>query len=120
MLLASSIDVLTNCSQEATLDMVEVRTTKVFDDWYDNLRDVRVAARIDARVERLALGCLGDARPLGRGLFEMRVHIGPGYRIYFKWLPGRTVFLLLGGDKVTQGRDIERARNLALRLEEGC
>jgi putative addiction module killer protein len=100
--------------------MLRVHKTPTFDDWYESLRDHRARVRIHARIERLTVGHFGDSRPLGGGLFEMRVDLGPGYRVYFKWFPESSVVLLLGGDKATQGRDVERARNLARRLEEGC
>ena len=69
-------------------------------------------ARIDARLRNLSLGNVGDARPVGSGLFELRVHHGPGYRIYFLQ-ESMTVVLLCGGDKGSQHRDIERAARLA-------
>ena len=70
-------------------------------------------ARINARLRNVSLGNAGDARPVGGGLFEMRVHHGPGYRLYFL-REGTTVVLLCGGDKGSQQRDIERAGRLAM------
>ena len=70
------------------------------------------------RIRRLSLGNPGDVRPVGGGVSELRIHYGPGYRVYFVQ-PGSTVILLLpGGDKSTQERDISIARNLARGLEE--
>ncbi|MGB8331589.1 MAG: type II toxin-antitoxin system RelE/ParE family toxin [Polyangiales bacterium] len=81
-----------------------------FDDWLLALRDVRARARIRARIARVREGNFGDVKPLGDGLHELRVHHGPGYRIYFA-RQGRTVVILLcGGDKQTQPRDIARAK----------
>ena len=63
--------------------MIEVRQTGAFGDWLNALRDVRAAARIDARIGRLRLGQFGDAKSVGGGVSELRVDYGPGYRIYF-------------------------------------
>jgi len=74
--------------------------------------------RILARIQRLACGLVGDARPVGHGVSEMRIHSGPGYRVYF-CRQGQTVIVLLaGGDKSTQKRDIESAQRLARGLEQ--
>jgi len=81
-----------------------------FDDWLLALKDVRARARIRARIARLREGNFGDAKPIGEGVQELRVHYGPGYRIYFA-LQGRAVVVLLcAGDKQTQPRDIARAK----------
>ena len=69
-------------------------------------------ARINARLRNVSLGNIGDARQVGDGLFEMRVHYGPGYRLYYL-REGSTLVLLCGGDKGSQQRDIERAGRLA-------
>ena len=96
--------------------MIEVRKTEVYAKWLDGLRDVRARARVLVRVERLAAGNPGDARPVGEGVSELRIDYGPGYRVYFK-MQGRTmVVLLAGGDKRTQNRDIETALRLARNL----
>jgi putative addiction module killer protein len=82
----------------------------VVDDWIAGLADDRIEARIFARLERVSGGNLGDHKSLGGGLFELRIHTGPGYRIYFA-MTGRTcVLLLCGGDKRKQSSDIQRAR----------
>ena len=96
--------------------MVEVRKTEVYARWLDGLLDVRVRARVLVRVERLAAGNPGDVRPVGEGVSELRIDYGPGYRVYFKRQGGRIVVLLAGGDKRTQGRDIETALRLARNL----
>ena len=80
--------------------------------WIRGLRDRGAVARINARLRNVSLGNVGDARPVGGGLFEMRVHHGPGYRLYFL-RESATVVLLCGGDKGSQQRDIERAGRLA-------
>lgn len=83
----------------------------VFGAWYDGLHDPRAQERIAVRIDRLALGLFGDAKPLrdGKGVRELRIDYGPGYRVYYA-LAGRTVVLLLcGGDKRSQRADIARA-----------
>ena len=83
----------------------------VFGAWFDGLRDPRAQERIAVRIDRLALGLFGDAKPLrqGEGVRELRIDYGPGYRVYYA-LAGRTVVLLIcGGDKRTQQTDIARA-----------
>ena len=92
--------------------MPEVVESATFKRWIRELRDRVAVARINARLRNVSLGNVGDARSAGDGLFELRVHHGPGYRIYFLW-EGATVVLLCGGDKGSQQRDIERAGRLA-------
>ena len=92
--------------------MPEVFESATFKRWIRGLRDRSATARINARLRNVSLGNVGDARPLGGGLFEMRVHHGPGYRIYFLQEDAMIV-LLCGGDKGSQQRDIERAGKLA-------
>ena len=92
--------------------MVEIRKTDLFARWLDGLRDLRERARIQARIERLALGNAGDVKPVAEGVSELRINYGPGYRVYFKRRGLELVILLAGGDKSTQTKDI----NIALRL----
>lgn len=92
---------------------MEVRTTDVFADWLERLRDIRAKARIEARVDRLSLGNPGDVKAVGEGVYEMRVDYGPGYRIYFVRRGEALVVLLCAGDKSTQRTDIRRARKMA-------
>jgi putative addiction module killer protein len=77
------------------------------------LKDRNARARIQVRLDRLALGLAGDVKPAGSGVSELRVDYGPGYRVYFKQQGRELVMLLIGGDKRTQGRDIERAVAMA-------
>lgn len=93
--------------------MVEVRQTDVFADWFAGLRDREARARITARIRRLSLGNPGDVKPVGRGVSEMRIDYGPGYRVYFVQRGNTVVVLLCGGDKRHQDRDIARALELA-------
>lgn len=77
--------------------------------WLDSLRDRQAAARVAARIARLEAGIFGDCKPVGQGVWELRIDWGPGYRVYYA-LAGRSVVLLLcGGDKRKQAADIEKA-----------
>lgn len=96
--------------------MIEIRKTEVFAKWLDGLRDMRARARILVRVERLASGNPGDVKPIGEGVSELRVDYGPGYRVYFKKQKLGIVFLLAGGDKRSQAKDIKNALDLARNL----
>jgi len=93
--------------------MIEVRQTAEFSDWLRRLKDAEAAARIVVRLRRLELGNPGDVRSVGRGVMEMRIAYGPGYRIYYVHRGAEIVILLCGGDKRTQRQDIKRARALA-------
>ena len=89
-----------------------------FDVWLTGLADARAKARILARLRGAMLGNFGDCEPVGEGVSEMRIHVGPGYRVYFV-RTGSTVYVLLtGGDKSTQREDIARARRMARDLKE--
>jgi putative addiction module killer protein len=89
-----------------------------FDDWLRALRDPVGKARILARLRSASLGNFGDCEPVGDGVSEMRIHAGPGYRVYFT-RRGRTVYrLLCGGEKSSQQKDIRRAKELAALLKD--
>ncbi len=98
--------------------MYHLRQTDTFAKWLGGLRDAKAKARILARLESARLGNLGDAKTLGGGIREMRVHVGAGYRVYFVQRRG-TLLLLCGGDKASQQRDIERARLMWRNSTEG-
>lgn len=95
---------------------VEVRQTDVFVAWFEDLRDREARARITVRIRRLSLGNPGDVKSVGKGVSEMRIDHGPGYRVYFTRRGNALVILLCGGDKRTQERDIVRAQELAEEL----
>ena len=97
---------------------MEVRQTEEFAAWLDGLTDLRAAARIAQRILRLQSGLMGDVKPIGRGVSELRIDHGPGYRVYFVQRGQVLIILLCGGDKRTQRRDIGRAQALAAELEE--
>jgi putative addiction module killer protein len=84
-----------------------------FDSWFSALKDRHGKARIAARIDRLALGNAGDAKPVGFGVSEMRIDYGPGYRVYFQQRGPIIVVILCGGDKSTQTSDIGRALSIA-------
>ncbi len=92
---------------------MEIRKTEIFARWLDGLGDLRARARVQVRIERLAAGNPGDVAPVGEGVSELRIHYGPGYRVYFKLRGHELVILLAGGDKRTQARDIKTALRLA-------
>jgi putative addiction module killer protein len=91
--------------------------TPEFDAWLKALRDPIGKARILARIRSAEAGNFGDAAPVGGRVFEMRIHIGPGYRVYYCRRGEVTYLLLCGGDKSSQQRDIRAARDLLSTLE---
>jgi putative addiction module killer protein len=99
--------------QLATIHPFTVRLTHEFENWLDGLTDERARIRIAARLRHAEIGNLGDWASVGRGVFEMRVHHGPGYRLYFVRRGRRLIVLLAGGAKSTQARDIRRAQKIA-------
>ena len=82
-----------------------------FRDWLHNLKDVRAVAKIRARLTRMRAGNFGQVRALGDGISELKIDTGPGYRVYFGMAGKTIVLLLLGGDKSTQKRDIQTAKD---------
>jgi putative addiction module killer protein len=96
--------------------MISIQTTDIFDAWFADLKDKRAAMRIQARIDRAEDGNFGDCSPVGEGVSEMRIHYGPGYRVYFVKRGMEIVVLLAGGDKSTQGKDIKTAMQLASKL----
>ncbi len=96
--------------------MIEIRETVVFCKWLFSLRDTTARARVPARILRLRHGNPGDVKPVGRGISEIRIDHGPGYRVYFIQKGQEFVILLAGGDKRTQQRDIQKALELANNL----
>jgi putative addiction module killer protein len=93
--------------------MVALIKTKQFDAWLNALRDRKAAARVLARLDRLAMGNPGDVAPIGGGLSEMRIDYGPGYRVYYMQRGAVLILLLCGGDKSSQVRDIQLAKDLS-------
>ncbi len=93
--------------------MIEIRQTETFRAWLDGLKDEKARVRIGIRLQRVEKGNLGDARPVGGGVSELRIDYGPGYRLYFVQRGKMVVILLCGGDKRSQARDIKRAIEMA-------
>jgi putative addiction module killer protein len=97
--------------------MLIVEKTDFFLNWLRSLRDVRAVARIQIRIDRLALGNSGDVNSVGEGVSELRVDYGPGYRVYYAQRGKDLVLLLCGGDKRSQSSDIAMAKKLAKELK---
>ncbi len=95
------------------LGMFEIIKSEVFDAWLASLKDRQAMQRVLARLDRVRLGNLGDAKFLRDGVSEMRINYGAGYRLYFTKRAGVLIILLCGGDKRTQDKDIEVAIQLA-------
>lgn len=96
--------------------MIHFKRSGSFQNWLDSLRSKPARARILARLQAAQSGNFGDCEPVGDGVSEMRIHYGPGYRVYFT-RRGKVIYLLLiGGDKSTQKRDIKHAKHLAENL----
>lgn len=91
----------------------EVRQTKVFSKWLAKIKDAVAKASIARRVARLENGNFGDSKFVGGGVFELRIDVGKGYRIYFTNVGKKIVILLVGGDKSTQDEDIKIAKEMA-------
>ena len=89
--------------------MIEIRQTEEYSSWFEHLRDRMAKTRILIRIRRVSLGNIGDAKPVGEGVSELRIDYGAGYRVYFVQQGKSLVVLLAGGDKRTQSRDIQKA-----------
>jgi putative addiction module killer protein len=96
---------------EYTILIYQTERGKVpFSQWLEGIKDKKVKASIDLRVKRLSLGLFGDCKSCGNDIYELRIHLGAGYRVYYG-LDGETVVVLLtGGDKSTQSKDIQKAK----------
>jgi putative addiction module killer protein len=92
--------------------MLDLKQTEQFRRWRTRLKDERARALIASRLDRLAYGHTGDVAPVGDGVSELRIHYGPGYRIYFHRRGNTVVILLYGGDKGSQAKDINAAKRL--------
>lgn len=96
---------------------IEVRQSLAFRAWLLGLKDARARRSIAQRIDRFRCGLMGDVKPVGDGVWEMRIDHGPGYRAYFVHRGDRLIMLLCGGDKHSQARDINRAKAMALDWE---
>ena len=95
-----------------------VKRLDEFSDWLKGLKDGLTRQRLNKRLRKAQLGNLGDVEPVGEGVFEMREHFGPGWRMYYVQRGEVLIVMLGGGDKSTQQADIHRAEALAKRLED--
>jgi len=98
--------------------MITVKTLPEFDAWLDDLKDRTTRLRLSRRIEKAQRGNLGDIKPVGDGVFEMREHFGPGWRMYYTQRGGVLIVMLGGGDKSTQAADIAKAIKLTAILED--
>ena len=98
--------------------MIELIKSATFDRWLRGLRDRSAIARIQVRLDRLASGNPGDVKPVGGGISEMRIHYGPGYRVYYMQRGPIVVILLSGGDKSSQEPDIAKAKEIAAQWKD--
>ena len=92
--------------------MKEIKQTKVFESWFNSLTDFRTVKVVSREIDKLALGIMYHTKSVGQGLFELKIHIGKGIRIYFINRGTEIIILLSGGDKTTQQKDIEAAKQL--------
>ncbi|WP_283190506.1 type II toxin-antitoxin system RelE/ParE family toxin [Pseudomonas sp. PMCC200344] len=90
-----------------------IQQTMIFATWHASVRDLRAKLAIARRIDRASAGNLGDIKPVGDGVSEMRVDVGAGYRVYFTMRNSVVIVLLAGGDKSSQTADIRRAKKLA-------
>ncbi|MGB5684508.1 MAG: type II toxin-antitoxin system RelE/ParE family toxin [Candidatus Electrothrix sp.] len=96
----------------------EIETTPAFDKWLKKLRDRKAVLAVTARLDRAKLGNFGDVKSVGSEINEMRIFVGPGYRLYYVIRDGRIILLLSGGNKSTQDRDIKKAKGMVKQLGE--
>ncbi len=92
--------------------MIELKQTETFRKWWTRLKDKRAVGVIFVRLDRLAYGRAGEAAPVGEGISELRIHYGPGYRVYFQRRGNTVIVLLCGGGKSAQAKDIKTAKRL--------
>ena len=94
-----------------------IYTTEVFDAWFESLKDKQTSRRIQARIDRAEEGNFGDHKSVGESVSEMRIHHGPGFRVYFIEREFEIVILLAGGDKSSQSKNIKQAQDIARQLK---
>jgi len=87
--------------------------TELFSNWLRSLKDIKGRVAIARRIDRAEKGNFGNVEPVGEGVFEMKIDIGPGYRTYYILRDGNLIILLCGGDKSSQKRDIAKAKEMA-------
>lgn len=98
--------------------MITIHTLPAFDHWFSAIKDRQTCIRLSRRLERLQRGQFGDIKPVGEGVFEMREHFGPGWRMYYAQRGAEVIVMLGGGDKSGQTTDIANAQRLSATLED--
>lgn len=98
--------------------MITIKTTPEFDRWLNGIKDRMAYIRLSRRLDRALQGNLGDVKPVGDGVFEMREHFGPGWRMYYVQRGSVLIVMLGGGDKSSQSADIEKAVKIAATIGE--
>jgi putative addiction module killer protein len=99
--------------------MYFIEKTVEFDKWLRKLKDIKAKAKILFRIQKIESdGHFGDCKPVGNGLSELKINYAKGYRIYFKETGGKIIILLIGGDKSSQKKDIEKAKNILKNLKK--
>jgi putative addiction module killer protein len=98
--------------------IIEIIKSKEFADWLVSMKDKRTVGRISAYIDRLKFGVLGDFKIVNSDIIEVRLHFGPGYRIYLHKENYELIVLLVGGDKSSQDRDVKRAEEILRRFKE--
>ena len=99
--------------------MIEVRQTDEFSSWINSFKDIKTKGRLLIRIDRLQLGLINNAEPVGEGVSELKIDFGPGYRMYFSVRGRELILLLIGGDKSTQKKDIRTAKQMLKDLDGG-
>lgn len=97
--------------------MFSIKRTNEFSAWLDGLKDRVTRQRLNVRLRKALLGSLGDVKPVGEGIFEMREHFGPGWRMYYVQRGAMLIVMLGGGDKSSQERDIAAAKAMAKEID---
>jgi len=97
---------------------METTQTPAFVRWFRKLRDRKAKSKIAARIARMQLGLMGDVKSVGDGVSEARIAFGPGYRLYYTLRGEELIILLIGGDKGSQDRDIEKAKEMVKELPD--
>ena len=100
------------------MGMYTIKRTKAFSDWLKNLKDPQTRQRLNVRLRKAMLGNLGDTKPVGSGVYEIREHFGPGWRMYYVRRGKVLIVMLAGGEKSSQASDIAKAIELAKSLED--
>ncbi len=98
--------------------MKQIKQTDIFSQWFDKLKDEKGKASIFRRIRRLRFGNFGDCKGVGNGIFELRIFVGPGYRVYFSLFEDEIILLIIGGDKSSQKRDIKKANEILKDIED--